>query len=60
MTLETLAPTLRKMLQAAAGGAEARVVVAVDTAAPSGVVVQAMLRARQSGAEHFVLAVAPR
>ena len=60
VTPETLAPTLRKMLQAATGGAESRVVVAVDTAAPSGVVVQAMLRAREGGAEHFVLAVTPR
>jgi biopolymer transport protein ExbD len=34
--------------------------VAVDSDAPSGIVVQAMLRAREAGAEHFVLVVAPR
>jgi len=33
------------------------VIVAVDSAAPSGVVVQAMLKARDAGAEHFLFAV---
>jgi biopolymer transport protein ExbD len=34
------------------------VIVAVDSAAPSGIVVQAMLKARDAGAEHFLFAVA--
>ena len=61
VTLETLATTLRSMLGTAPGQrGDGRLIVAVDSAAPSGVVVQAMLRAREGGAEHFVLAVAPR
>ena len=61
VTLDTLAETLRSMLGAAPGRrGDAQLIVAVDSAAPSGVVVQAMLRAREGGAEHFVLAVAPR
>jgi biopolymer transport protein ExbD len=56
VTLNTLAADLRPRL-AAAG---ASVVVAVDSAAPSGVVVQAMLKAREAGAEHFLFAVTPR
>ena len=61
VTLDTLAATLRSMLGAAPGPrGDAQVIVAVDSAAPSGVVVQAMLRAREGGAAHFVLAVAPK
>jgi biopolymer transport protein ExbD len=56
VTLDTLANALRPML-APAGTS---VVVAVDSAAPSGVVVQAMLRAREAGAEHFLFAVTPK
>ena len=56
VTLDTLPPTLRPML-APAG---TNVVVAVDSAAPSGIVVQAMLRAREAGAEHFLFAVTPK
>jgi biopolymer transport protein ExbD len=56
VTLDTLAADLRPRL-AAAG---ASVIVAVDSAAPSGVVVQAMLKAREAGAEHFLFAVTPR
>ena len=41
-------------------GADTRVIVAVDSAAPSGVVVQAMLKARDAGAEHFLFAVKPK
>ena len=37
--------------------ADANVVVAADSAAPNGVVVQAMLRAREAGATHFVFAI---
>jgi biopolymer transport protein ExbD len=53
VTIETLAEMLQPMLD----GSEARVVVAADGAAPNGTVVQAMLRARAAGAEHFVLAI---
>ncbi len=56
VTLDTLPATLRPML-APAG---TNVVVAVDSAAPSGIVVQAMLKAREAGAEHFLFAVAPK
>ena len=56
VTLDTLAAALRPML----GPATTNVIVAVDSAAPSGIVVQAMLRARDAGAEHFVFAVSPK
>jgi biopolymer transport protein ExbD len=36
---------------------EARIVVNADAAAPNGAVVQAMLRAREAGAGHFLIAV---
>jgi biopolymer transport protein ExbD len=39
------------------GGAASKIVVNADSAAPSGTVVQAMLRAREAGAEHFLFAV---
>ena len=55
VTLDTIAAELRPRL-ATAG---ASVVVAVDSAAPSGVVVQAMLKAREAGVEHFLFAVTP-
>jgi biopolymer transport protein ExbD len=55
VTLDTIAAELRPRL--AATGAS--VVVAVDSAAPSGVVVQAMLKAREAGVEHFLFAVTP-
>ena len=61
VTLDTLAATLRPMLgPAATPGGDARLIVAVDSAAPSGIVVQAMLKARDAGAEHFVFAVSPK
>jgi len=53
VTLEMLATTLQAMLPSA----DANVVVAADSAAPNGVVVQAMLRAREAGATHFVFAI---
>jgi len=56
VTLETLGAALRPRLAAA----DARVIVAVDSTAPSGVVVQAMLKAREAGVEHFLFAVTPR
>lgn len=52
-TLETLAFTLKGMLQ----GDNPKVVVNADSAAPEGVVVQAMLQARRAGVEHFLIAV---
>jgi biopolymer transport protein ExbD len=55
VTLDTLATVLRPRL--AVPGTT--VVVAADSAAPNGIVVQAMLRARSAGAEHFMLAVTP-
>jgi biopolymer transport protein ExbD len=55
VTLDTIAAELRPRL--AATGAS--VVVAVDSAAPSGVVVQAMLKAREAGVDHFLFAVTP-
>jgi len=53
VTLETLAPALRAML----AGPEASVVVNADSDAPNGTVVQAMLRAREAGATHFLFAI---
>lgn len=53
VTLETLASTLRPMLQ----GPESSVIVAADSAAPNGITVQAMLKAREAGAQHFLIAV---
>ena len=55
VTLDTLGAALRPRLDPAGSD----VVVAVDSAAPSGIVVQAMLAARGAGAEHFLFAVAP-
>jgi len=55
VTLESLAAAIRPML----GPTGTNVIVAVDSAAPSGIVVQAMLKAREAGAEHFVFAVSP-
>ncbi|HTY16470.1 MAG TPA: biopolymer transporter ExbD [Myxococcota bacterium] len=53
ITLDTLEPALRPLL----GDSETSVVVAADGAAPHGLVVQAMLKAREAGAEHFLIAV---
>lgn len=61
VTLDALPAALRAMLgPKGASPADTRLIVAVDSGAPSGIVVQAMLRAREGGAEHFVLVVAPR
>ena len=54
VTLDTLPGVLRPMLTPRG----TNVVVAADSAAPSGIVVQAMLKARDAGAEHFLFAVA--
>ncbi len=53
VTLETLAPTLKDMLS----GPDASVIVAADSSAPNGITVQAMLKAREAGAQHFLIAV---
>ena len=55
VTLETLGATLQSMLPSP----DAPVIVAADSQAPNGIVVQAMLRARQAGAAHFVFAIKP-
>jgi biopolymer transport protein ExbD len=53
VTLDTLSAALRPLIR----GSDGNVVVAADTAAPNGVVVQAMLRAREAGAQRFLIAV---
>jgi len=53
VTLDNLAGTLKPLLK----GMNDQVIVAADSAAPEGVVVQAMLRARSAGVEHFLIAV---
>jgi biopolymer transport protein ExbD len=53
VTLETLAETLKPLLQ----DSEHKLIVSADNDAPQGVVVQAMLRARTAGAQHFLIAV---
>jgi biopolymer transport protein ExbD len=53
VTLETMAATLKPMVSAHDPG----MVVNADSAAPEGIVVQAMLQARRAGVEHFLIAV---
>lgn len=53
VTLATVAETLKAMLP----GPDADVVVAADSGAPAGTVVQAMIQARRAGVEHFLIAV---
>lgn len=53
VTLDTLADTLRPLIR----DAKQNVVVSADNDAPQGLVVQAMLRAREAGAVHFLIAV---
>jgi biopolymer transport protein ExbD len=50
--LDQVAPTVSRLLHA-----DRNVVIAADDHASHGVVVQAMLAARQAGAEHFLVAV---
>jgi len=52
-TLATEADILRRMLR----GPDSSVVVAADSAAPEGIVVQALLQARRAGVAHFLIAV---
>ncbi len=56
VTLESLASVLGPLL----GPPGTNIIVTADTAAASGLVIQAMLRARDAGAEHFLFAVAPK
>jgi biopolymer transport protein ExbD len=53
VTLDTLAETLKPLLD----DSEQKLVVSADSDAPQGIVVQAMLRARSAGAQHFLIAV---
>ena len=53
VTLETLATTLKPLLS----DSKQKLIVSADSEAPQGVVVQAMLRARSAGAQHFLIAV---
>ena len=53
VTLETLEATLKPMLREQ----DASVIVAADSAAPNGTTIQAMLRARNAGAQRFLIAV---
>ncbi|HTH95352.1 MAG TPA: biopolymer transporter ExbD [Rhodocyclaceae bacterium] len=53
VTLDTLSTMLQPML----ANGDGSLIVAADSAAPNGITVQAMLRARQAGAEHFLIAV---
>ncbi|OYW36579.1 MAG: biopolymer transporter ExbD [Hydrogenophilales bacterium 12-61-10] len=53
VSLDTLAATLKPLIRDAAQN----VVVSADNDAPQGLVVQAMLRAREAGAVHFLIAV---
>ncbi|MGP8051558.1 MAG: ExbD/TolR family protein [Desulfobaccales bacterium] len=53
VTLLTLAATLKPMLK----GEDASVIVAADSGAPYGVIVQAMIQSRAAGAQHFLIAV---
>jgi biopolymer transport protein ExbD len=53
VTLDTLATTLKPLLQ----DAKQKIIISADNEAPQGMVVQAMLRARNAGAQHFLIAV---
>jgi biopolymer transport protein ExbD len=53
VTLDKLAPTLKIMLT----DPDASIIVAADSSAPNGITVQAMLKAREAGAQHFLIAV---
>ncbi len=55
VTLDTLPAVLRSF----GTDPDGNLIVAADSAAPSGVVVQAMLKAREAGTVHFLFAVAP-
>lgn len=52
VTLDDIAPTVKRLLRP-----DGNIVIAADSGASHGLVVQAMLQARQGGAEHFLIAV---
>ena len=52
-TLDSIVPVLKAVLQ----DPDPKIVVNADSAAPNGTVVQAMLKAREAGAEHFLFAI---
>ena len=53
VTLANLAATLKPLLNPA----DPNLIVAADNAAPNGIIVQAMIKAREAGAQHFLIAV---
>ena len=53
VNLDGLAAALKTMLPSA----DASVIVAADSSAPNGITVQAMLKAREASAQHFLIAV---
>lgn len=53
VTLDTLVTHLKPLLD----GAQQKLIVSADNEAPQGIVVQAMLRARQAGVQQFLIAV---
>jgi len=55
VTLDTIAPTLKSM----SVGPDSDVIVSADKKAPNGIVIQAMLHARDAGVEHFMFAIKP-
>jgi biopolymer transport protein ExbD len=57
VTLDTLADTLKPLLRNQPQKQQQDIIVSADTQAPQGVVVQAMLRARAAGVQHFLIAV---
>ena len=52
VTLASLTETLKPMLRP-----DSKIILAADSAAPHGITVQAMLRAREAGAQQFLIAV---
>lgn len=53
VTLDSLAETLKPLL----ADSKQKLIVSADNEAPQGIVVQAMLRARHAGVQHFLIAV---
>ena len=53
VTLDTLPPTLKPLLNPTEPG----VIIAADNASSHGIMVQAMIKAREAGAKHFHIAV---
>jgi biopolymer transport protein ExbD len=53
VTLDTLGPRIKARLNPA----DPSLIVAADDAAPNGVIVQAMMKAREAGARNFLIAV---